>query len=74
MKNIHPVYNIKEMMIKREIKKNDELAGEDWGRFLPKFKKAASVKRKVTKQKKEYTPFPPAQPLSEVCALVPVLC
>lgn len=62
MKNIHPIYNIKELMIKRELQKQPELANEDWQRFLPHFKKR-NIKRKksaVTK-KKEYTPFPPEQ-------------
>jgi ribosomal RNA assembly protein len=61
MRNIHPVYNIKELMIKRELAKNPELAGENWDRFLPHFKKQ-NVKRKAKKVKpKEYSPFPPEQ-------------
>lgn len=41
------------------------MAGQDWNRFLPHFKKQ-NVKRKSKsagpkKEKKEYTPFPPEQ-------------
>jgi ribosomal RNA assembly protein len=62
MNNIHPIYNIKELMIKRELLKRPELAEEDWQRFLPKFKKRNVKRKKVTiKPKKEYTPFPPEQ-------------
>eukprot|EP00049_Salpingoeca_infusionum_P022811 m.8910 g.8910 ORF g.8910 m.8910 type:complete len:313 (-) comp5408_c0_seq2:174-1112(-) len=62
MKNIHPVYNIKAMMIKRELAAKEELREESWDRFLPKFKKSnAKPKKKPIEKKKEYTPFPPEQ-------------
>ncbi|AMD19470.1 HCL681Cp [Eremothecium sinecaudum] len=63
MKNIHPIYHIKELMIKRELAKRPELAEEDWSRFLPMFKKRNVARKapKKIKEKKVYTPFPPAQ-------------
>lgn len=63
MRNIHPIYHIKELMIKRELAQKPELADEDWSRFLPQFKKrnVARKKPKKVKEKKAYTPFPPAQ-------------
>ncbi|KAF2139972.1 uncharacterized protein K452DRAFT_253672 [Aplosporella prunicola CBS 121167] len=71
MANIHPIYHIKELMIKRELAKDPELANENWERFLPHFKKRHTSKRrtpfKVTdKSKKVYTPFPPPQEKSKV--------
>jgi ribosomal RNA assembly protein len=66
MYNVHPIYAIKELMIKKELGKNPDLKDENWERFLPKFKKQ-NVKRRTTlqekqkKKKKEYTPFPPEQ-------------
>lgn len=71
MRNVHPIYHIKELMIKRELAKDPELANESWDRFLPHFKKRSTAKRrrpfKVTdKSKKAYTPFPPPQEKSKV--------
>lgn len=69
MKNIHPIYNIKTLMIKRELAKDSELRSQSWERFLPQFKHKNVNKRKEPKKKtvkKEYTPFPPPQPESQV--------
>ncbi|KAI9874881.1 MAG: ribosomal RNA assembly protein krr1 [Pleopsidium flavum] len=71
MANIHPIYHIKELMIKRELMKNPELASENWERFLPHFKRRNLSKRRVPakvtdKSKKVYTPFPPPQEKSKV--------
>ncbi|PXF49448.1 KRR1 small subunit processome component [Gracilariopsis chorda] len=71
MKNIHPVYNIKTMMIKRELEKDESLKHENWERFLPKFKKK-NVKRKkakaeaAKKSKGGYSAFPPLPKASKV--------
>lgn len=67
IRNIHPIYHIKALMIKRELAKDPELANQNWDRFLPKFKKK-NVKQKKTRQKekKTYTPFPPPQQPSKV--------
>jgi ribosomal RNA assembly protein len=66
MSNIHPIYHIKELMIKRELSKRPELASESWDRFLPQFIKRNPKKKKTQKfdkEKKEaeYNPFPPEQ-------------
>ncbi|KAI8049242.1 ribosomal RNA assembly protein mis3 [Syncephalis plumigaleata] len=79
MNNIHPVYHIKELMIKRELAKDDTLKNESWDRFLPKFKKRNVQSKKSTsttpetkqekkerKEKRVYTPFPPPQQPSKV--------
>jgi ribosomal RNA assembly protein len=73
MHNMHPIYHIKALMIKRELAADPALANESWERFLPTFKKR-NVKRKVDREalakskgkSKAYTPFPPAQPMSKV--------
>ena len=71
MNNIHPIYHVKELMIKRELAKDPTLKEENWDRFLPNFKKRTLSKRhqpfKITdKTKKVYTPFPPPQEKSKV--------
>jgi len=71
MANIHPIYHIKELMIKRELMKDPELANENWERFLPHFKRRTLSKRKkpmkvTDKSKKTYTPFPPPQEKSKI--------
>uniref|UniRef100_A0A0G4FQN7 KRR1 small subunit processome component n=1 Tax=Chromera velia CCMP2878 TaxID=1169474 RepID=A0A0G4FQN7_9ALVE len=62
MRNVHPVYHIKELMIKRELEKDESLKEENWDRFLPHFKKRNVQRKKKTQIKeKKRELFPPAQ-------------
>lgn len=63
MRNVHPLYHIKELMIRRELEKDEKLRGENWDKYLPQFSKIRSVKRKIKKAKvapKERSVFPEA--------------
>jgi len=77
LKNVHPIYHIKTLMIKRELAKDPVLSKENWDRFLPQFKKKNIARKKPKqnkdaaqgkgkKKKKEYSPFPPAQQPSKI--------
>merc|ERR1712113_1068836 len=61
-KNIHPIYHVKELMIRRELEKDPELKDQNWDRFLPHFKKRNVQRAKVKKiKKKTKEVFPPEQ-------------
>lgn len=56
MNNIHPIYGLKQLLIKRELSKREDMKHEDWSRFIPVYKKSLPNKEKqkaVRKIKKE---------------------
>jgi ribosomal RNA assembly protein len=61
-KNIHPVYHVKELMIKRELAKDPSKANEDWSKYIPKYKKkniqTKKPKKVVKKKSSSASPFP----------------
>lgn len=74
MKNVHPVYNIKALMIKRELEKDPKLRNENWDRFLPKFK-AKNVPRpkkkiKIRKKQQSDGALPPPARESKIDKLI----
>lgn len=78
MDNIHPIYGLKQLLIKRELSKREDMKHEDWSRFIPVYKKNMPNKekqkavRKIKKERakemkkrtegKERSIFPPAPP------------
>lgn len=71
MHNIHPIYHVKELMIKSKLAEDPELRHENWEPFLPKFRKRVLSQRRkphivTDKTKKTYTPFPPPPEKSKV--------
>ena len=65
--NIHPVYHVKELMVKRELAKDPAMKEENWEKYLPKYKKknvqTKKPKRSATestkKKSKMVSAFPP---------------
>lgn len=66
MKNIHPIYNINRLMVKKELEKNPNMKDKDWNTLLPQYVKSKQKKVKKIKKKKEYTPFPPEPEESKI--------
>lgn len=78
MNNIHPIYGLKQLLIKRELSKREDMKHEDWSRFIPVYKKTRPNKekqkavRKIKKERmqaaklkqagKEKSIFPPTPP------------
>ena len=47
--NIHPVYHVKELMIKKELAKDPNMKEENWDKYLPKYKKKNIQSKKAKK-------------------------
>jgi ribosomal RNA assembly protein len=61
MNNIHPVYELKKMVIKKKLSEDPTKKNEDWSKYLPQLKKTHQKKKKndkknETKQKSNNKP------------------
>lgn len=64
MLNVHPIYGLKNLLIRRELDKDEKMKNASWAKMLPNFKKQ-NLKRSKRKHirrnaKLEASPFPPA--------------
>ena len=68
MKNVHPVYNIKRLIIMKELSKDKKLKDGYWSHFLPSVEKKNVLTKntKKAREKKAHTPFLPAPTSSKV--------
>ncbi|KAL0237360.1 hypothetical protein PCE1_000757 [Barthelona sp. PCE] len=65
MNNVHPIYNIREQMLKNELAKNEDLKHVSWDKFLPQYKKRnerRKSKKVVTKDRRTEGPKWPTAP------------
>jgi len=66
----HPVYHVKQCMVRTELEKNEEMAEVSWNNYLPQFGSKKMKSRKTSKGvkpivKKVYPPTPTARKIDE---------
>ncbi|KAF7684428.1 KRR1 small subunit processome component like protein [Astathelohania contejeani] len=65
MNNIHPMYQIKRLMVAKELETDENLKNENWERYLPSLKKSSKKekKRKTKIKKKDSDSIFPKPPM-----------